>query len=271
MLWGCATRERLDKSTTVIKALLRGWPEPSTFVIGPPPNNADPFVAWGQVWLAAEIIPPAIAAGRPFWHIDNGYWSPPVNGFNGYHRICYRGMTPINWVSAPTDRCASITMKPWRKTGKHILLAMPTGNFGKAVGVNYDGWFENIQQRIRAATDRPIVVRNKGAINSIQADLVDCWALVTHSSNAAVDAVLAGIPAFVEPSSPTASLGNIGVDGIEHPAMPSRAAWLASLSCQQFTQPEMINGTAWHYLREVRRMADNGGPRPVQSQPSQVA
>lgn len=232
-------------------------------IVGPPPEDDQPFATWGQLWLTMDLLPRALSTGRAFWHVDNGYWSAPVNGVGGYHRICYRGMTPIQWT-APADRSMSIPVAPWRKSGSHILLALPSGNFGKAIGITHDDWFKTIEARVQSATDRPIVVRRKDAASPIAKDLENCWALVTHSSNAAVDAVLAGIPAFVEPSCPTAPLGNTDVRFIETPHLAHRQPWLASLSCQQFTKEELASGLAYNYLREVRRIVDDGRSRHVQ-------
>lgn len=258
MLWSCAEPERLEKSKRVMQALAMGWGEHARLIEGRPPDDGQPFACWGQIYQTLDIVPPAVKSGRPFWHVDNGYWRSVGNTPHGYHRVCYRGMTPL---FMPGDRPRFwIKMKPWRTTGSHVLLALPTGNFGRAVGISYDHWFKTIEQRIRQYTDRPVRVRAKDVSTPIEADLVDCWALVTHSSNAAVDAVLAGIPAFVEPTAPTAMLGNIGGVGlisIEKPALIDRDDWWTSLSYQQFTQTELSDGTAWPYLREIRRIVDD--------------
>lgn len=255
MLWSCAEPERLEKSKSVMQALAMGWFEQAQLIVGMPPDDGEPFACWGQIWTTLQAIPPAFKSGRPFWHVDNGYWRSVGHHPGGYHRVCYRGMTPILWQDPPPRFWVGI--KPWRKTGSHVLLALPTGNFGKAVGVEYDEWFKTIEQRIQQHTDRPIKIRAKDASAPIEADLADCWALVTHSSNAAVDAVLAGIPAFVEPTSPTAPLGNLDLAGISSPALLDREAWWRSLLCQQFTQTELSDGTAAPYLREIRRIVDD--------------
>jgi hypothetical protein len=82
-------------------------------------------------------------------------------------------------------------------------------------------------------------------------DLRNCWALVTHSSNVAVDAVLMGIPVFVAPTCPAAPVGNLDLAKLETPDMPDRARWFDSLMAQQFTVDEMRSGLAKEYLQMV--------------------
>jgi hypothetical protein len=38
--------------------------------------------------------------------------------------------------------------------------------------------------------------------------------------------------------------------------MPDRFHWWASLMCQQFTQAEFRDGTAWHYMQSIMQQVD---------------
>jgi hypothetical protein len=91
-------------------------------------------------------------------------------------------------------------------------------------------------------------------VRPLAEDFTDCWAVVTHSSNIATDAVLGGLPAFVEKTAPTAPLGNLSLRNLDHPTLASRReidAWWSSLMCQQFTLAEMRSGLAHSYLSAV--------------------
>jgi hypothetical protein len=76
--------------------------------------------------------------------------------------------------------------------------------------------------------------------------------VVTHSSKVAVDAVIAGVPAIVEPSNPAAPVCSTRLEDIETPLMPSRAKWWASLMAQQFTLDEMRRGFAAEAMQAIR-------------------
>jgi hypothetical protein len=257
MLWCCVTPERRDKTRRIMEALAQGWGEPAQVIEGSPPDDGEPFVIWGHRWLAETVIPQAEATGRPYWFIDNGFWNPGGNDGRGYYRFTYRGLSPVLMTDPQTTGRSCPKPPPWRTNGRHILIAMPGAHFGAAHGLDLTKWRANIEHKVRKHTRRPVIVRRKGAGRSLAEDLYDCWALVTHSSNAAVDAVIAGVPVFVDEASAAAPVGNLDLAQIEQPVMPDRTRWLHSLACQHFTLDEMRDGTAWRNLSKVRAQAES--------------
>jgi hypothetical protein len=240
-----------------MRALARGIGH-SRVIVGEPPAGPAPFAVWGQEWLALRIIPRAAREGRPFWHIDNGFYLPARGTAHGYYRCTYRGMSPILLRDPAPRPDLRVKMQPWRRDGRHVLLALPGASFGRAMGINVRSWLAHIEGRLRILTDRPIVVRPKTFTKPLAPDLAGAWALVTHSSNVAVDAVIAGIPVFVAAESPAAPVGRTDLD-IENPVMPDREAWWASLMNQQFTLPEMASGTAWRLMRQIASQVETAG------------
>lgn len=259
MLWCSIQAIRAVKSAMVMQALRKGWPH-SRLCFGDPPDDGVAFAIYGQTWGAERVIPPALKTARPFWQIDNGFWKPGRGRPDGYYRFCYRGLSPVFLPNASVPRARNIrtpAMAPWRKNGTHVLLAMPGGDFGTAIGLSMNAWEQTIRARVREYTDRPIVVRDRGTKTTLDAHLADCWALVTHSSNVAVEAVHAGVPVFVEPTSAAVPVGNLDLAMIEQPAMPDcRDGWWASLMSQQFTPAEMASGLAYKTLGAVVAQVD---------------
>lgn len=260
MLWGCLTAERIEKSRKTVGSVVAGWRAGGggECVVGAPPDDGNPFIVYGQLWLTREIVPDAVKARRPFYHIDNGYWRSARGGDVGYYRICYRGMSPVLLTDVDSARGERMggPMQPWRREGGHVLLAMPGRDYGLALGIDVNGWCRNIESKIRCHTDRPIKIRERDATRPLASDLINCWALVTHSSNVATEAVCAGIPVFVKPTSPAGPVGNLKLAEIERPRMPSRRQWWNSLMCQQFSLREMANGTCYRLLSRVREQVD---------------
>lgn len=238
-----------------MEALHKGSPDNTRLIEGPPPNDGNPFVVWGQLWTALEILPYATRTGRPFWHIDNGYYRSAGGRPTGYYRITYNGMTPAYFdMNHPR---LDVGFAPWRKDGKHIVLAMPGEHFGKPLGVNIARWRNTIQGNIAANSDRQVLVRQKAGRNlPLAHDLRNAWALVTHSSTAAVEAVRHGIPVFVSPMSAAAPVGNLDLANLENPAMPTRNRWWQSLMWQQFTLNEMQAGIAWPIMMRQKAFAE---------------
>jgi hypothetical protein len=252
------TPEREAKTEMMMRALSRGLGGlPHRVIVGEPPDDGNPFVVWGQEWLTLRIVPEALRTGRPFWCIDNGYWQPARGTSRGYYRLTYRSMTTVQ-LAGDDLRLAIVPLKPWRKDGRHVLLAMPGQHFGAAMGIDVPAWCATIETRLRQATDRPIRIRPRDSRKPLDQDLAGAWCCVTHSSNIAVDAAIAGIPVFVEPTSAAAPIGRTDLE-IEQPRMPGRKNWLRSLASQHFTIAEMASGEAWRWMARVAEQVDGNG------------
>lgn len=241
-------------------ALAEGLPHKTRVCEGEPPEPYEPFVVWGQEWLTLSLLPRALKTCTPFFHVDNGYIAPAGGRTRGYYRITYKSLSPVLLKNPLVGRGPNVGLQRWRERGDHVLIALPGHSFGRSVGLDVEGWCRTIQATVRARTDRRIVVRPKPSDptlrTSLYKDLADCWAVVTHSSNVAVDAVVAGVPVFVAPTSPAAPVGNLDLNNIEAPAMPDRELWLHSLRSQQFTLDEMASGLAWDMMRRVVAQVD---------------
>lgn len=258
MIYLAITPEREEKTTMMMSALAAGIGHEAKVVLGEPPADEHPFVVWGQDWLTMRIVPDAVRRGRPFWHIDNGFWQPGRGTSRGYYRFAYRSMTPVRLPPSDDLRLAVVPLKPWRRDGAHVLLAMPGPHFGMALGIDVPGWSATIEPELRRRTDRPIKVRPRDSRVPLGQDFMNAWCCVTHSSNVGVDAAIAGIPVFVATTSPAAPVGRTDLE-IEQPIMPGRKKWLRSLSSQHFTVGEMRDGTAWKWMRRVEEFVDGNG------------
>lgn len=254
-MWLAITLERREKCLRVLSSLGAGWPEPCWIVEGEPPDDDKPVAVWGQIWLAETVIPKCIVSGRPFWQVDNGFYEPARGQIRGYHRVCYRGLSPVMMDKPDMARGPKPAMKPWRRDGRHVVLALPGEGFGRSIGLDMPAWIAGARAMIEAVTDRPIYIRPK-VFTGLEKSLHDAWCLVTHSSNVAVDAVIAGVPVFVAPTNPAAPVGNLDLAQIENPAMPDRERWWSSLMSQQFSLDEMMAGLPYRYLSQVREQVD---------------
>lgn len=266
MYYLCITPDRADKTRMMMEALSLGFRnEPKRVVVGRPPEDEHPFVVWGQEWTALQIIPEAIKVGRPFWHIDNGFWNPARGTARGYYRMTYRSMTPVYLPEEAKLRVPTAPLNPWRKDGNHVLLAMPGVHFGMALGIDVRGWCEKIVSEVKfgcGRIDRPLRIRERDSRRNLADDLFGAWAVVTHSSNVAVDAVIKGIPVFVQPTSAAAPVGRLDLD-LENPITPGRNRWLRSLASQHFTLDEMRNGTALFWMKKIEEIVDGNDQAKV--------
>ena len=79
-------------------------------------------------------------------------------------------------------------------------------------------------------------------------DLKGAHCLVTHGSNAAVEAVIMGCPVFVHQDSAASLVGRCDLARIEEPIYPDRQPWLNSLAYAQFSESELVDGTLWRLI-----------------------
>lgn len=250
----CVTPERVFKTKRLMDALKAGWGEPCEIVTGAPPDDGKPFIVWGQRWLGERLIPEAIRTGRPFWHIDNGFWNSARGGIVGNYRLSYRGMSPILLDKPVAKRAKGVDLKPWKTGSDYVLLAYPSMTYGRCLGLDMAKWCLDTAQKLQGC-GYPVKRREKDCPRPLEQDLAGAVCLVTHSSNVAVEAVIAGVPVVVEPTCAAAPVGSASVHDLNR---PDRDQWLASLACQQFTLGEMASGEAYRMMKKIAAQVDKG-------------
>lgn len=191
---------------------------------------------------------------RTFIYWDRGYmrrifatWLPAgVDG--GYYRWHINGFQMQKIRDIPDDRFKSLdtNASPWVRDGKHIVIAAPTQTYTNFHGIRY--WIADTIDALARTTKRQLIIRDKESRRPLQDDLKDAHALVTHGSNAAVEAVILGCPVFVHSDSAAALVGQTDLKKIETPLYPDRTKWLSSLAYSQFNEAELIDGTLWKLL-----------------------
>jgi hypothetical protein len=205
-------------------------------------------------------------------YVDLGYWGRREGGrFTGYHKVVVNGRHPTAYFRRPQHGRARIAhfrdllASPWTGYGSHILLAGMGDKGALAEGFQPEEWERQAIDIIRAHTDRRIVYRAKPSwkkakaiagcefvdskARPVELDLANCWAVVTHHSNVAVDGLVAGIPAFCW-AGVAAPFSCQKLERIEHPEYPDgRDAWMADIAYTQWTPDEMASGACWAHLR----------------------
>lgn len=211
-----------------------------------------PVAMFGSV----KLWPLLMSAKRekiPFYYGDHAYF----RRFH-YFRITRNALMHDGVRGEPRwDRFQrlGIEIKPWMPEGKHVLVCPPDIPFGNLHGFNASRWHDNVLNKLIRSTDRPIRVRSRlGAetrTRTLREDLKDCFALVTHSSNAAVEAVLEGVPVVCTNFCSASAMGIRDPSRIEYVIRPEgREVWAAKLAANQWTLSEMASGECWRELRE---------------------
>jgi hypothetical protein len=196
------------------------------------------------------------ARGRDRIQWDRGYarrvfatWLPRADSMeSSYYRWHLNSFQMQTIRDVPNDRWAALktAVQPWKPGGKHIVVALPSPTYMRSHGL--EQWVDDTLRSLAVLTPRQIVVRDKESRRPLQRDLERAHCLVTHGSNAAVEAVILGCPVFVHPDSAASLVGLTDLSLIEKPIYPDRTAWLRSLAYSQFNERELVDGTLWRLL-----------------------
>ena len=184
--------------------------------------------------------------GQTWYYGDHAFF-----GRMTYYR-CARNAFQHDGLSGTDDpkrfRGFHIPVLDWRQRGDHVLLCPNSPRFLAAHG--HATWLEDVTAELKKHTDREIRSRWKSDKDRpLQEDLKNCWAVVTFTSNAAVEAILAGVPAISTRQCAALSMGSGDLSTIENPRMPEgREAWAARLANNQWTLQEMSRGQLWEAL-----------------------
>jgi hypothetical protein len=236
----------------VMRAFGRGIGCRMAYAEDEPETLRDIPIVWGVLRGSDRIISRARAQDLYFFYVDHAYFN---RGHGKTYRIARNAYEAGRIRLCPDDRLKALGLdvQPWRKSGREIIVCPPTEYFMHAHGCA--DWLETTMAHLRQVTDRPIIVREKPqpdeeAVPLPQA-LQTAHALVTHSSNVAIEAACLGTPVFVSAASAAAPIGRTSLADIESPIWPDRQPWLAHLAYNQFSFEEIENGTAWRLMLEL--------------------
>lgn len=215
--------------------------------------SARACVSYGWKYRGKYQVYPSYA------YADLGYWRRSL-----YYRFAVNGWSPEAYVrqglsSERFDRLG-LTIAPWRTGGTEIIIAGSTAKACREHGFGYQAWERSAAERLRGC-GRPVVYRPKPSegdvppIAGLQTDrrpigeaMASAYAVVTHHSNTAIDALLAGVP--VHCATGAAAAFSVPMDAIaDAPLLDGREQFLHDVAWLQWTLDEMRDGTCWTHLR----------------------
>ena len=202
----------------------------------------------GLQYGSMELLHEARETGEPYVFFDRAYFGGgPASGRlrvvpNAYqhHRL--------NAAPGGMNRLGQVWnegIAPWKTGGRHLLVIPPSAAICRLFHLG--DWEARILAQLNAVTDRPVRVSYKGDPVPLAERLRDCHAVIAFTSNVAVEAVMAGVPAFCSVLAAAAPvcrpLEDIAVH-LEQPVRPEREAWAEGLAWGQWTIDEIRSGAA---------------------------
>lgn len=226
--------------------------------------EGDIALAYG--WNHEPVFTAYRLAGRHYAYFDMGYWDrrPHANKKDGFHRLAVDAWDTRDKMlrGCPDDRFRTTRppteLSPWLSRGQPIIVAGMSAKAAGTHGFQPGQWEAKTEKRLRAITDRPLIHRAKPVGERppgepIEALLDRAHMVVSHHSNTAVDAMIAGVPFFaskgvgaiLSPPKLTAEF----VASPPHIALLDRVALLSDIAYAQWRPSEMRTGIVWDYIK----------------------
>jgi len=206
------------------------------------------------------------AAGKHYLVMERGYigdrqaWtSLGFDGLNGRAKF-----PPATDGGARWDRLfAQYMMKGWRMGGEYALLCgQVPGDASirdhdhiawlhqQAAALEARGWLVRFRPHPLTLSAPPETVYGPFrdiSVRSLSEDLGGAEFVVTYSSNASVDAMLAGLP--VVAADPGSMVWDIAGHDIDDIRRPDRTEWAHAMAFRQWNEAEIASGEAWENLK----------------------
>ncbi len=192
------------------------------------------------------------AVGAKVIVAENGYIGSDSDGHILYAMALRHHNGAGDWRVGDEDRWAAlgISLEPWRGLGTEIVV-LPQRGIGEPGIAMPSGWTNDVVQRLRSITDRPVRVRPHPGKDKTdpRSDLINAWAAVTWASGAGIKAIVAGVPMFHEmPTWVGAGAALSGIDRLETPFKGDRLPMLRRLAWSQWNLAEIQRGDPFAWL-----------------------
>ena len=172
-----------------------------------------------------------------WFEIDKGFWGS--DHYSGNYRLSFCGTQPKFTEDAPQEP-HGLTLEPWRRSGKYILVCPPTQPVCKFFNIGYTDWLMSATRQAGPS----YFIRHKGMTEPIDWSKVS--RVITFNSTVGIEALRRGIPVISDPdhSSIGSYAKNKGLDGYD------REPLLSFLKAHMFKlfEKEKICQLITHYM-----------------------
>ena len=221
-------------------------------------GGEDLHIAYGILRGTAEVFRECGRLGKPYIHLDRGYWKP--GHYDGYYRVSLCGThqtAGLDKLSPDYERwrALGVEMKPWRgfDHGKPVLVCPPTGEVAGFFGLDPELWrmqaveasWWNDYECLLHQPYANVKVRLKG--DTWPLDFSDFNFVKTFNSSVGWQALAAGIPCVSDPvhSIVGATYGKIPLEKLSEAQYMDRERLFGVMAGLQLTLEEIRAGKLW--------------------------
>ncbi len=227
--------------------------------------HTDLCIAYGWInELTDQVFSKHTEAGVPFVFVDLGYWD---RGAEGHYRVGINDWDTAKHMKRgmPSDRFDRLRVpvrNDWNPGASQILIVGMSGKAAWTHGYKEGEWEHNTKQFLigNARPGFDFYVRQKPnkqnrRMAPIEEDLKESCFVVSHHSNVAVDALVAGIPYYAKKGvgsllSPK-ELDPKLFDQPWFPEQQDKMNLLYDIAYAQWTPSEMRSGACLEYINGV--------------------
>lgn len=192
-----------------------------------------------------DLLMQAIKNGDDFYYGDHAYF-----GRGKYYKVTKNRFQHDGTGDYDFKRLRRFheKAKEWKKGGTNIIVCPQSDDHHKRFGETF--WTDRVIKTLNKNTDRRIIIRTKKTRRPLMQDLQDAHCVITHTSNAAVEAIMNGIPAIVTGDSAASRMALSDPANVERPYYPDgRMEWAAALAHNQWTLDEIAQGKCWEAIK----------------------
>jgi hypothetical protein len=249
--------------STISKQIMQAYPDNSSYVPRDDIDEHDPDRLFIRNTVNNEsLLRTRIKQNLPFMFMDNGYTNFLETGKKWFrlsnnhihHQSCKRGLDPKRRRLFPR------LPESWRSTGHDVIVVEPSSIQCKLFDIDPAQWRRQVEAGIKNNLTgyKRIVFREK-VDKKIRQNFFhyllgeDVYCVINYNSNAAIEAVWAGVPVITLGDHITNTISVREIDQINNLRRPDLERWLRYLSYRQYTLEEIANGTARRIMEEVLR------------------
>ena len=281
VVWGLPKSKTVSRKLSKMKAGCRqeifGHHQGQFIVLEAPVLGRRVSARFKRSWLARTLLPSRAPWTRlflpksayradPFSHYRVGLGGFPDEQGLALAQFCEGRWCPL------AKRLGMPEVQPYRTAGRHIVVVGQVPGDTSLRGENINDWLLDTCARLRRLSNRPIVARLHPLARShevagmhdrleelsVEIDdpsrpfsqtLNDAWSVVTYSSGAAVDALIAGVPAIAMGRASFAwEVTDHHLEKAVDPTLYDRRPWLERLAAAHWCIDEIARGEVWQPL-----------------------
>jgi hypothetical protein len=194
------------------------------------------------------------------------HYSVGLNGVKNHAEFFNQNSPSKRWKKL------KIEMMPWQTNDEGHILVLGQNNKGigttniRKINPDPEKWFRHEIEKLKSF-GKPIVFRphptekhrrfiddksgmgvNISQYSNLENDLKDCFAVFSPTSNAAVDAIIRGVPVITNDS--LSIVREVASPSIEDIRRPDRTQWAYNLAYAQWNISEMNIGVCWKHIKQ---------------------